>query len=307
MKIEVSTCLFPEQSTPLLFIPLFEEEPGPSFEELNKILAGKASKWLGKEAGRANQIINITPWTGVKADRLALIGLGKKSEFNAEKLRQAAGKAACHAAGLKEKEFSFLLPNILDQGEESIAATEGFILGSYRYDRFLTEKKPNVEKMILLGGEKKSVETGRILAEATAFARDLVNQPPNSLTPEAFAEIAEETAKELKFSCTVLGEGEMKELGMGGILGVAAGSSKAPKLIVLEYGKKAKAEKPIVLVGKGITFDSGGLCLKPREGMEEMKDDMSGAAAVLGAMRAIAKLGIKRHVVGIIPACENMP
>src|SRR5690606_236756 len=146
---------------------------------------------------------------------------------------------------------------------------------------------------------------GAVMAEATAYARDLVNTPANDMTPAVLAERARRLADEVGLECQVLGRDDIERLGMGALLGVARGSAQAPQLIALRY--RAAEEEPVALVGKGVTFDTGGISLKPSAGMAAMKGDMAGAAAVLGAMRAIARLRPARHVIGIAPCVENMP
>jgi leucyl aminopeptidase len=154
---------------------------------------------------------------------------------------------------------------------------------------------------------KAGAERGRLIAESVCFARDLANEPGVSLPPRTLAERARTLAQEFALECQVLTEKELEAEGMAGILGVARGSEEPPRLIVLQHRPQKKAESPTVLVGKGVTFDSGGISIKPREGMEAMKYDMSGAAAVLGAMRAVALLKLPLHVVGLVPAVENLP
>lgn len=305
MRIELSSSPLTQQETPVLAVGVFEETQGLAMVDLDRALGGKLSALMGENGTKLNQITVATPFGGVAATRILLVGLGKSAELTADKLRQAAGKAAAQARDLKAGDLTFAAPRVLDANVETQAIVEGAILGSYRYDRYMSEKPRNLDRLVILNGEEAGLKRGQIIAEAICLTRDLVNCPPNDLYPESLAEIAKNMAKEVGVTCSVLGPTEMKELGMGGLLGVTSGSSRQPRFIVLEY--RGSEEAPIVFVGKGITFDAGGLCLKPRESMEDMKDDMSGAAAVIGAMKAIASLKLPHHVVGLIPACENMP
>jgi leucyl aminopeptidase len=192
------------------------------------------------------------------------------------------------------------------------------VLALYKYDKYITVKKAEAEITLkeisffraAAADEKnikKAVKAAEAIYRAVTFARDLANAPGNEVFPEVLAERAEKMAKEHKLGITVLGRKEIKELGMGGILGVSAGSEKPPRFLIVEHNKGKENLDTIVLVGKGVTFDSGGISIKPSSGMDEMKLDMSGAAAVLGAMQAIADLDLPLHVVGLTPLVENMP
>jgi leucyl aminopeptidase len=189
---------------------------------------------------------------------------------------------------------------------------EGAILGDFESDRYKTDPKKTekyVDSFAVLGGSQTAVDRGRILAEAQNFTRSLANDPPNLLTPMRLAERARELATEFALGCEILDQDRMRQLGMGALLGVAQGSAEPPALIVLRYQPKtAPASKDhLGLVGKGVTFDTGGISIKPALDMDQMRFDMAGGAAVLGAMRAIAQLKPAIPVTGIIPTVENMP
>ena len=197
------------------------------------------------------------------------------------------------------------------------ALAEGFLLGLYRFDRHHTrsEDRPrgSVESVVFvepsprkLAALERGIEAGRILAEATNLTRDLANEPANLMTPTIIAERAQTVAAETGLECTIIERAEAERLGMGSYLSVANGSVQPPKFIVLRYRNGGRA-RPIGLVGKGITFDTGGISLKPGAGMERMKGDMTGAACVLGAMQAIARLGPAANVLAVMPCTENMP
>jgi leucyl aminopeptidase len=204
----------------------------------------------------------------------------------------------------------------LDEGfrsdEFAAAAVEGAILGDFESDRYKTDPKKSekhVDSFAVLGGTQAAVDRGRILAEAQNYTRSLANDPPNLLTPMRLAERARELASEFVLGCEILDQDRMRQLGMGALLGVAQGSAEPPALIVLRYQPSTAptSKDHLGLVGKGVTFDTGGISIKPAQDMDQMRFDMAGGAAVLGAMRAIAQLKPSIPVTGIIPTVENMP
>lgn len=250
------------------------------------------------------------------AGRELWIGLGKKEKFTLEKARRAATKVLAQARALQAETLaldgdSFCGP--FSRAETAAALVEGLRLSDYRFDKYKSKPAPKAPLPVSLAfkGEreaaalKKAFRDAQTVCEAVHFTRDLANEPANVMTPPALAQAAREMAKKSGLSCKVLGRAEMKKLGMGGILGVSQGSSYEPQLIVLE--NKAASGRPVVLVGKGITFDTGGISIKPSGDMDKMKFDMCGAAAVLGVMKAVAELKLPVKVVGITPVCENMP
>jgi leucyl aminopeptidase len=258
----------------------------------------------------------------VQAKRILLAGLGKQDDainVRREQLRMAGGVIAKQAAAVKAIELMIVLPKdfLLDAAEIAECLTEGFLLGNYRFELYKTAKKEaektvQVKRLLLHNGGlpinavRKGMERGRALAEATCAARDMANQPGNGWTPGEFAEYAKKLCKKSSLKCKVLDKAAMQKLGMGGILGVNQGSALPPYLVILEY-KTEKKNPTVLIVGKGLTFDSGGICTKPPGGMEDMKYDMCGGAAVLAAMQAIAEIEISGvNVIGMIPATENL-
>ncbi|MFZ5468591.1 MAG: leucyl aminopeptidase [Myxococcota bacterium] len=315
----------------VLVLPLFENDltdkkkKPQTLLQADKKLRGLLLKTCAQEGfkGSAEQTLVFHSQGKVGADRLVLVGLGTRARFEPEVLRLAAGAAAKAANKLRARAAVFCLPKAGDEARCAQAATEGLELGAYRFDRYRTTNKeekraPRLQKVTLwLSAEQKkdraleeAVRLGRRVAEATNWARDLVNEPAGMLTPAKLAEAAEGAAKEAGLSITVGGRMEIEELKMGMFLGVTQGSMQEPKLIHLSYvPKDAEHAKrpPVALVGKAITFDSGGLSLKTAEGMVDMKTDMAGAAAVLGAMKVIATLAPPFPVHAFMGACENMP
>ncbi len=241
--------------------------------------------------------------------RLALIGI-KDEEDRAEALRAAAAKAAASAQKLKAASVALALPDA--DADDAAALVEGFVLGGYQFRDYKTDDDapPAIETLTVHGkGIEKAVERARVRAEAVCFARDLVNLSPHDKTPVRLAERAKAMAGEVGLRAEVWDKKRIEKERMGGLLAVNRGSQDPPAFIVLEHKPKdAVNEKPVVLVGKAVVFDTGGLSLKPTKGsMDKMKADMAGGAAVLGAMRAVAGLGLPLHVVALVPATDNRP
>jgi len=207
------------------------------------------------------------------------------------------------------KRIAIALSGSYAGAEFASAAVEGAMLGDYEPDRYKTgDDKHSLEAVAIAGGEEAAVERGRILAEAQNFTRAMANEPANLLTPMKMAEEARKMAAAFHLECEILEREQMEKLGMGALLGVAQGSAEPPALIVIRYKPaKTRSTDHLGLVGKGVTFDTGGISIKPSEGMEKMKYDMSGGAAMIGAMQAIAQLKPELAVTAFIPCVENMP
>ncbi len=257
-----------------------------------------------------------------RARRVLVVGLGKPEEKVAgrrEQVRCAAGTAAVRAGALKARRVLVVLPAGVELAPEEIAecTAEGLLLANYRFDKYKKEdpdkqESVRVGKFLLHGGGlatasvRQGMEAGMSAAEAACSARDMANEPGNGWTPSSFADHARKLARRSGMKCRILDRSDMKKLGMGGILGVSQGSAQPPKLVILQY-RTSKKKPTLMLVGKGLTFDSGGISLKPASGMEEMKYDMCGGAAVLAAMEAIGReKPAAWNVVALIPATENL-
>ncbi|MDR2005734.1 MAG: leucyl aminopeptidase [Acidaminococcales bacterium] len=245
--------------------------------------------------------------------KLLLVGTGAIEECTADKSRTLGGNIARASAAGKQRSPVVCFPDGLAGDCVRIGAfAEGVILGGYVFDRFKTEKKPvSLEKVLLVApgaaGAETAVTEAGCIGENVNLARDLINSPANVIAPESLAREAEKMAAGAGVAFKILEQKDMEKLGMGALLSVAKGSAQPPKLLVLEYAGKGGGGEKIAFVGKGITFDSGGISIKPAEGMGDMKGDMGGAAAVLAAVCAIARLKIPINVVGVIPCVENMP
>jgi len=287
-------------------------------QELDTALKGAVSR-LKKDLkfdGSEGKILVVPTFGDGKMDYVVLIGAGTRRDFHLDKARRLGAIAVRKVKELKIDKFLIdgeILAVKDSQPEIAQAITEGVVLGNYRFDKYLTKKDKSRLKEIQIrvarrykAEAEKSSETGKILAEAQNFTRDLVNEPGNVINPQKLAEIAEELAKEYGFEVKIYDEEEIEKMGMNAYLAVARGSGNPPRFIHLTYRPK-KAKKEIALVGKGLTFDSGGLNIKPGDYMRWMKADKSGACAVLGIFKAIGELKPDITVHGIIPAAENMP
>jgi leucyl aminopeptidase len=309
-----------------VIVNLFEgvETPGGATGAVDKALRGAITRLIaaGEVKGKLNAVAVVHTFGQIAAERVAIVGLGKQADFTLDRARQAAASAAKALRKLGCKHIATVLHGAGIGGSEPAqaaqAVTEGTILGLYTFKKYQSKKEDSGEIAELTIVEREAgkvpaieqgVAVGRILAEATNFARDLANEPANQMTPTIMAQKAQEIAAAYGLEFEALGREKMKELGMGALLGVAQGSQEPPQLIVLRYwgAGKDSPQPGLGLIGKGITFDSGGLSIKPAEGMGDMKGDMSGGAAVLGAMRAIAQLQPKINVTGLVPATENLP
>ena len=242
---------------------------------------------------------------GKGAKRLIVAGLGKKDKFTTEKLRRAAAQIGQRARTLDLAEIS-IVPPPGDRAEHSQVVVEGIALALYEYKRYKSKpQKPLTLQTVRVDGDADAVRRGEIYARATCVTRDLVNDPPSVCTPRYLADAAKKIAKN-GIAIKVFDEKQIKKMGMGGLEGVAIGSTEPARFVHMTY-KASGARKTVAIVGKGITFDSGGLCLKPADGMLNMKDDMSGAGAVIGIFSALAELKPRVNVHGIFAATENMP
>jgi leucyl aminopeptidase len=286
--------------------------PAPGAEDVNAALGGNLAETLGTigASGTAEEVTKITSSGRLNAPLIAAVGIGPPGDgsapFDGEALRRAAGAAVRALSAGKPEQIALGLP--ARDAAETEAVALGALLGSYVFGRY-TGKQAETE-LILLGdgdeGAAAAAARARVLAEAMTLARDLVNTSPSDLFPATFAAEAERVAGASGLDIEVLDEKALAEGGYGGITGVGQGSVHPPRLVRVAYAHP-DAARTVVLAGKGITFDSGGLSLKPPKSMEAMKSDMAGAAAVLAAVAAIAELGPAVNVVGYLPLAENMP
>jgi leucyl aminopeptidase len=302
----------------LLLVPVFEGslfDTSP-LDDLNRRLEGLLGKLAGEEKFQAKkgQSLALHTHSKVGPERLLLVGLGTKEGFDAVELRHVAARAG-KTAGVKHA--AVLLPAGVEDLRSLQLGAEGALLGTYRFDRYLSEdaRKPSTLELctLVVRSEAAREAFGRAVTRAETIARavfctrDLINEPAGVMTPVKMAEIAQGLAKEQGLGIQVLGPAECRAQGMGMFLAVAQGSEEEPRFLHLTYTPKTPAKKRVCLIGKGVTFDSGGLSLKPSTAMEDMKVDMSGAATVLSAIGALAELGAPYEIHAICACTENMP
>jgi leucyl aminopeptidase len=266
----------------------------------------------GEFSGKALEIAILHRPAGLKAKRMVLAGGGKREKFDPSELRKLIGAVVRALKSKGIRSITLSLDEAFRSDDFVASAVEGAVLADLENDRYKTDPKKNekqVASFAVLGGSQAGLDRGRILAEAQNFTRDLANEPANVLTPTLLAERARQMASEFGLECEVLDQDRMRQLGMGALLGVAQGSAEPPALIVIRYQPAGapKSKDHLGLIGKGVTFDTGGISIKPSDGMEKMRYDMAGGAAVLGAMRAIAQIKPAIAVTALVPAVENMP
>lgn len=274
----------------------------------------------GEIKGKLKEATLLHSLGKLPAERVVVIGLGKKKELTLDKVRQAVAEA-CRLLRRKNAGNIAITPvgaGLVGISPETAAQTiaEGALLGLYTFRQHITKKPEHgeIKRLTIVGADKAEValleqgsRKGRILAEAANLARDMVNEPANYETPAQMADTAAEAAKSYGLEVEVLEREQMQELGMGALLGVAQGSEQPPKFIILRYKGGKSSDIDLLLAGKAITFDSGGISIKPSEGMGEMKGDMAGGAAVIAAMSAVAQLKPNINVTALVPATENLP
>ncbi|MED5427495.1 MAG: leucyl aminopeptidase [Candidatus Neomarinimicrobiota bacterium] len=292
-------------SAGLVAIGVYEDKSltdlGQALDEAGDSVLSKAMD-LGDVKGKSGE----TNMFYINGQRILLIGLGKKDKFNASGVRLAAGKAS--RAAISKKVGSVAVECFCSGLESCQAMGEGLVLGSYQFLDYKTKDEKNFElkSATVIGCDHDEITKGTAIGKAVCFARDLANHPGNVTTPSRLAEEAGEIAKEGGMKITVFDRKEITAMGMGALAGVAQGTDEPPKFIVLEYFGSDESQNPKILVGKGLTFDAGGISIKPSSKMDEMKYDMCGSAVVLGVFKALAALKPKLNVVGIVPSTENL-
>jgi leucyl aminopeptidase len=334
MEIHVTHRPAAELRADLLAVPLGLVDPKrrglpARLAGLDAALGGRLGELIRAGDFRGKRGESQLLWAGASAPspRVLLVGLGDESQLDGQGAREAAASAVSAALGRSAKEVAVVAPATrrLRLPALAQALAEGAVLAGYRFDRHRAANEEGrrrveslhiaIERAADARAARAAAATGAVLADSQNLARDLSNEPPNVLPPRALARAAERMAKEVGLRCRILDVAELRRRKMGALLAVAGGSANPPQVIVLEHGgprgarggRGARERAPVCLVGKGVTFDSGGLSIKPTASMVTMKHDMSGGAAVIGALRACALLKLPVHVVGIVGAVENMP
>ena len=322
MQITLVTQPFAAIETDALVSYVFEETDlvQGRIAEIDQAAGGLLRKLAksGELTGKMLEFTLVHAPAGLKAARLLLVGVGKREQYSIAALRKVAGAALRHLKARSVKNLAFLVREGHAAEESAQAIAEGVLAGNFETDKYKTDKKNdrNIETVLLAGSSdaeraaaEKGLSKGRIIAEAQNFTRDLVNEPSNKLTPRILAEKAEAMAKGAGLSVEILDEKKIADLKMGALLSVAQGGPEPPRVIVVTYTPaNLKPGAPVIgLVGKAITFDTGGISIKPADGMEKMKYDMAGGATMLGVMRALAALKPSVKVICVVPSSENMP
>src|ERR1017187_6202237 len=345
MKTTLSTASPSQFETECLVVPVLDaaennngdksDKHNPQVQSDDKAVLDAAADLIasGEVTGKMLEIALLHKPSGLKAKRLMLIGSGKAKNFSSYELRKLAGAAVRNLKAKDLKSFAFVAPNSwtgqADPASQSTLAfqrggmddavksiVEGAFVGNFDPDYYKSDRKEQkIDELVIVApaaADQKALqaamEQGRIIGEAQNFTRDLVNEPGNRITPTILAERAQKMCDETGLKCEIYGGDKIKERKMGAFWSVSQGSDEEPRLIVMRHEPAGAPEKPVLgLVGKGITFDSGGISIKPSDGMEKMKYDMAGGAAMIGAMRAIAQLKPNLRVIGIVCASENMP
>jgi leucyl aminopeptidase len=296
----------------------------PAAESLDRETGGALRRAIAASrfTGKKDEILAVLAPANLPLSRIVLAGLGKADSIDALQMQNLGGGLLAHLNGAGEKAAAVLLDRVegcaLPAEEAAAGLAYGMQLRAYRFDRYRTklkpEQKPSLEKVAVLTAQPEAAErrfqTLEKVAEGVVFTRDLVSEPANIIYPESLAEQAK-ALEELGVEVEILDEKKMGKLGMGALLGVGQGSVRPPRLVVMQYkgksGGKGKLAEPIAFLGKGVTFDTGGISIKPAAGMEDMKWDMAGSAVVIGLMQALAARKAKVDVVGIVGLVENMP
>src|ERR1700687_508682 len=322
MQITLATQPFAALETDALVSYVFEEtEPVQGrIAEIDQAAAGLLRKLAksGELTGKMLEFTLVHTPAGLKAARLLLVGAGKREQWNSATLRKIAGAALRYLKACSVKNFTLLVREGHATEEAAQAIAEGALAANFETDKYKTDKKndKNIETVLLAGfsdaeraAGEKGLSKGRIIADALNFTRDLVNEPSNKLTPRILAQKAEAMAKEAGLAVEILDEKKIADLKMGALLSVALGGPEPPRVMVVTYTPaNLKPGAPVIgLVGKAVTFDTGGISIKPSDGMEKMKYDMAGGATMLAVMRALTALKPSVKVICVVPSTENMP
>ncbi|MCU1240794.1 MAG: Leucyl aminopeptidase [Candidatus Acidoferrum typicum] len=322
MQITLETKPFATLETDALVSYVFEDKDPVQgrIAELDQFTEGLLRKLAtGSElTGKTLEMTLVHAPRGLKSSRLLLVGAGKREKFDTAVLRKVAGAALRYLKSRGVKQFAFVLRENESVEAVAQAVAEGALTANFESDKYKTDKKDvkSVDSISLAGfpeqdraAAEKGLARGRVIADAQNFARDLVNEPSNKLTPKTLAEKAEAMAKEAGLAVDILDEKRIADLKMGALLSVAQGSVEPPRMMVITYTPpNPKPGAPVIgLIGKAVTFDTGGISIKPSDGMEKMKYDMAGGATMLGVMRALAALKPNVKVICVVPSTENMP
>jgi leucyl aminopeptidase len=324
MEVTVQQGFIQQTEADAIVVNLFEgvQSPGGATGAVDRALDGAVSDLIagGDFAAELGETAVLYTRGAIPVRRVIIVGLGNSSDFDLEAIREASAAATRRAVKLGIERLATIVHGAgiggVDPQAAAQATVEGALLAAYTFREFKTEAedRPDLQRLVIVEASEDKVEAmrqaarvGEIVARAAMLARDLGNRPGNVATPSHLADVARDIAAAAGLRCEILDEDAMRELGMGAVLGVARGSDEPARFIILEHNADRTDQDTIVLVGKGLTFDTGGISLKPHKGLATMKYDMMGGAAVLATMQAVGQLHLQLHVVGLVPATENMP
>ncbi|MEK6866162.1 MAG: M17 family peptidase N-terminal domain-containing protein, partial [Thermoproteota archaeon] len=312
MKIRIENPNNPKKTTMLCGFVLEDSDKVLGLEKVDSKIIPAIKQSINDMGGIFGKI-GIIPTTGKIAQRILLAGLGKKENITNDTIRFVSGKIAQKARELKLKEFSIIAPpsSLIEPISSVAQIVEGCKMSLYKFEKYKSKKENNITDLTILVSKSekisKAVKIADIVSDGAIYTKSIANLPPNECTPTTLANFARIISKKNNMKCNIISKNDLKKKGFGGITAVGQGSKNEPKLIILEHNHGSRNEKPIVLVGKAVTFDTGGISLKPGDKMDEMKFDKCGGCTVIGIMKAVSELKLPINLVGIIPSVENMP
>lgn len=322
MQIKAIVADIAQVEADAIVVNLFEEteQVGGATAVVDARLDGAISSMVRRHEikGKFGEVGIVHTLGRLPAGIVAIAGLGKREQFDLDRVRGVAGEFCRALRKLGCRRVATVLHGAgaggIDAADSAGAIAEGSLLGLYEFTRYKDSEYSEMDELLIVERDQervhaltRSIDRAQVVAQAAVLARDMVNEPANVMTPSRMAEIAEDLGRRHGLKVQVLGVQEMERMGMGALLGVASGSAQQPRFISMEYRGDGGSTPVVGFLGKGVTFDSGGISIKPSEGLGEMKDDMAGGAAVIAALGAIAQLEMKINVTGIVPATENLP
>ena len=312
MKIRVENPNNVKKTTMLCGFVLEDSDKVLGLENVDSRIIPTIKQSINDMGGIFGKIV-VIPTTGKTVQRILLAGLGKKENIANDTIRFVSGKIAQKARELKLKEFSIITPpsSLIEPISAVVQIVEGCKMSLYKFEKYKSKKENSIPDLTILVSKSekisKAIKIAEIVSDGAIYTKNIANLPPNECTPATLANFARIISKKNNMKCNVISKNDLKKKGFGGITAVGQGSKNEPKLIILEHNRGSRNEKPIVLVGKAVTFDTGGISLKPGDKMDEMKFDKCGGCTVIGIMKAVSELKLPINLVGIIPSVENMP
>jgi len=314
MKIKSESAKPLKKKTSVLCAFVLENSKEPlGLGKINEKINSSVKEAVIETKGKIGDISIVSTLGIIPAKKILIAGLGPKNKLSTDVLRNVSGKIAQKIRSMGLPEFSIIVPSgfPIDSNSSISAIVEGSILSMYSFDTYKkekSEKSPNLSILVSNSqNAQKIISKAEIVSQGVIYTRSIANLPPNDCSPSRLASFANAVATKNRLKCKIISKDELRKKGFGGISAVGQGSKNEPKLIILEHNKGRRNDKPVVLVGKAVTFDTGGISLKPGDKMDEMKFDKCGGCTVLGIMKAVSELKLPINVVGIIPSVENMP